>query len=69
MQGRLTCHSARATSAALYCDATIQEVAGSAQLPLASPAAACSDSRSNPCRRQSSVGVTTTALMQMLPCT
>ena len=64
-----TSQSERPTSAGLYCAATIQEDAPSAQPLSGLPAAACSDSRSRPCRRQSRVGVTTTAARHTLPCT
>ena len=48
----------------LYCGCTIQEAAmrgNSAALP------ECSDTRSKPCSRQSSVSVTTTAAMHTFP--
>lgn len=54
-------HSHFAISAGLYCAPTIQEALISGK----SPVAMCSVMRSSPCRRQSNVSVTTTALMHM----
>jgi hypothetical protein len=56
-------HAILATSAGWYCCPTIQLACLSAK----SPWQAASDSRSKPCRRQSSVSVTTTADMQRWP--
>ena len=55
-------HSHFAISEGLYCAPTIHE----ALMRGKSPVAICSVMRSSPCKRQSSVSVTTTALMHML---